>query len=699
MEIETKMKAGKYMIPVSLWTEGKRIFFKFGFNRPLMEEIKAMEGSKFHGYDEVNPRKLWSVTDTPRNHFQIQYLQYPGVNDIRNPYYRYNIPLQHFQTKRNVYSHQGEMVDQILTRHYDIIAAEMGTGKTLACIEAIEISKAADVIWVAPKSALYSVMLEFKKWNSDVFVQYYTYEGLKKLIENWSEGRKAPQFVVLDEASRCKNPTAQRAQAAQYLSDNVRKEWGQDGYVIELSGTPAPKDPTDWWSLSEIACPGFLREGTREKLKRRLAVIEQRESFQGGGFFQSLVTWKDDILKCNICGLLKDDETHITQEEIDRRKAEANKEKTAEEAMFGADDQESDTCHVFQQSVDEISLLYKRLQGLVLVKLKKDMLDLPDMVYREIELKPTLSMVNAAKAVQSRSTSAIQALTYLRELSDGFQYIETICGTETCTACNGSKVITGYLYKGEQKVSENMYKRIQHLTNSEVQESEEEREWDPDYVKEILSSGNFNPDDFVKTEIACDMCSGIGLINKTKRDVKEVPTPKEEALRDILTEHDDIGRIVIYGGFTGSLDKICKLVANQGWLYIRVDGRGWFSTIPGSATDLLEIFQSKNSDLLRRYPKIAFVGQPGAAGMGITLTASPTIVYYSNDFNAESRIQSEARIHRLGMDTNRGATIIDLLCLPSDRLVLENLKKKRKLQDMTMGVLKSAFELPIEVER
>ena len=104
--------------------------------------------------------------------------------------------------------------------------------------------------------------------------------------------------------------------------------------------------------------------------------------------------------------------------------------------------------------------------------------------------------------------------------------------------------------------------------------------------------------------------------------------------------------------------------------------------------DPLTAFQ----DELEDFPRLAFIGQPGAAGMGLTLTASPSICYYSNDFNAESRIQSEDRIHRPGMDVNRGATIIDLLHLPSDRTVLENLKAKRKLQDMTLGALTEALQ-------
>lgn len=70
--------------------------------------------------------------------------------------------------------------------------------------------------------------------------------------------------------------------------------------------------------------------------------------------------------------------------------------------------------------------------------------------------------------------------------------------------------------------------------------------------------------------------------------------------------------------------------------------------------------------------------------MGLTLTASKFICYYSNDYNAESRQQSEDRIHRAGMDTNVAPTIIDLIHLPTDLMVLENLRNKKDLQHMTL---------------
>ena len=170
-------------------------------------------------------------------------------------------------------------------------------------------------------------------------------------------------------------------------------------------------------------CPGFIREGTPEKFKRRLAIIEQRESFEGGGVYPHLITWKDDENKCNICGMMKDAETHCEPQQ------EGSVDVFENNAL----------CHVFVPSKNEVAYPYQRMKGLVTVKFKRDCLDLPDKIYHEIVLKPSRSTLNAAAAIQAKAPSAIQALTLLRELSDGFQYIQTPTGTAVCEVCHGTK--------------------------------------------------------------------------------------------------------------------------------------------------------------------------------------------------------------------------------------------------------------------
>jgi SNF2 family DNA or RNA helicase len=217
-------------------------------------------------------------------------------------------------------------------------------------------------------------------------------------------------------------------------------------------------------------------------------------------------------------------------------------------------------------------------------------------------------------------------------------------------------------------------------------------------------------------DVTCTKCNGTGKMPKMVNVPKEVACPKDDALKELLEENEDTGRIVIYAGFTASVDRVARLCVQNGWEVIRVDGRGqWTSFDYGdpkrcvvcgdveSAAEhntfhpqfhayrphtAIEYFQDRNNT-----QKIAFVGQPGAAGVSITLTAASMLVYYSNTFNGVDRFQSEDRIHRIGMDVNRGATIVDLLHLPTDIYILDNLQKKKVLQAATMGELQMFLEM------
>jgi SNF2 family DNA or RNA helicase len=622
--------------PIQVATEAGRIFFKFDFCKPFMAEIKAMEGSKWHGpvgqRPAVDPQitlrlfgttKVWSVEDNLRNRFQLDYLF------GRNPYAWYDKPLVDFKSTRPLYAHQCDLAAFGLTRHYCIFAAEMGTGKTLAAIEIMEQSGVLDWWYIAPRSALKAVERELKIWKCKINPKMETYDALRTDIGKWLDGKAPPQGLILDESSRIKNHTAKRSQAAKALADGIRFHYGDKGFVILMSGSPAPKSPVDWWHQCEVACPGFLREGTVDKFQLRLGIFKQQESISGG-VFQQRVTWLDDENKCKTCGLPKEDMAH--------------------------DEKMSDNWHPFVKSTNEVQHLYKRMTGLVTVKFKRDCLDLPEKVYREIVCKPLPETLRAAKLIMAKAPNTISAMTLLRELSDGFQYIEVKDGKQKCEVCHGTR---------------------QYIEGNPEQQ--------------LSQTQDANAADFEIKTVVCPYCDENGEQDRMVRKIQEVKCPKDDALKDLLTEHDEVGRIVIYGGFSGSVDRCVDIALSQEWSVIRVDGRGWYqidSKRQPMIGDPLSIFQ----DLKEDHPRVAFVGQPGAAGMGLTLTASPTICYFSNDFNAESRIQSEDRIHRPGMDVNRGATIIDLIHLPTDRTVLENLRAKRKLQDMTLGALEEALK-------
>lgn len=663
-ETVLKLRSGNQLVNVTSWVDAGTRFFKFPFNNYLKDEIKAMEGARWSP-----DSKCWYVKNCQRNDFQLRFLMNEPV------YQRYDAPIDinlipptRFNVRQSkemsLFAHQRVGAAFFYQRQYCILGEEMGLGKTLQAMIAIELAlksyeTTGDIWYVAPRSALYSVQRDVETWGAKFVPKWFTYESFTKELKNWAAGRKSPQIVVFDEFSRCKNYNSQRSQAAMAIADGIRNDWGDRGYACGMTGTPSPKSPADWWSLAEIICPGFLREGNIHKFKNRLAIITMKEGIDGGSYPQ-LLAWRDDPKKCNICGQLENHESHML-----------------ELLSMGY------KVHSFVPSKNEVELLGKRLKGLVLVYFKKQCLDLPDKHYRIIECKPTASTLRAASILVKSARSTIEGLTRLRELSDGFQYVETKVGTEQCNLCKGSlKLIQPFeipdtcpnckLLDEEQRVRVSKFDIGQQCGRHTPQ------------IEHI--------------EQDCPNCGGLGIVSRFERTTTEVPCPKDEALDELLEEYEDVGRVVIYGGFTGTIDRVVKRCWHRGWFVIRMDqGRVQITDPKGEVINEPD-FQSMFQDKLVDFEKVAFVAHPKSGGMGLTLTASPMILYYSNDFDAESRMQSEDRIHRPGLDVSRGATIIDLIHLPSDSRVLENLKKKRDLQSMTLGefqqALNSAGERP-----
>jgi hypothetical protein len=310
-KIEThKLLAGKYLKPVQFCYKGNRIYLKFGFNKALLEEVRNMKGRKWHGFDDEKPMKLWSIPICSRNDFVLQYLM------NKNPYARYDASLVDYETQRPLREYQLEMVRSVITRRMSILACEMGTGKSLVAIEAAEWAMKTwpmrnDQIWyVGPKAGVRAVERELVKWEAKINPNMYTYNKLVSILKSWKDSIAAPRVFIIDESSKVKTPTSQRSQACFHVAESMRKEYGDDCLIIEMSGTPAPRSPDDWWNQAEIARPGFLAEGNINILKKRLSLIEERENPITGGVYPHLVTWLDDESKCAVCGRYRDDPCH-----------------------------------------------------------------------------------------------------------------------------------------------------------------------------------------------------------------------------------------------------------------------------------------------------------------------------------------------------------------------------------------------------
>jgi len=79
-----------------------------------------------------------------------------------------------------------------------------------------------------------------------------------------------------------------------------------------------------------------------------------------------------------------------------------------------------------------------------------------------------------------------------------------------------------------------------------------------------------------------------------------------------------------------------------------------------------------------------FVSNAQTGGRGITLTAASNVIYYSNDFNLESRKQSEDRCHRIGQ--HKPVLYVDLVCPNTvDVHIVKSLLEKDKIATKTLG--------------
>ena len=117
----------------------------------------------------------------------------------------------------------------------------------------------------------------------------------------------------------------------------------------------------------------------------------------------------------------------------------------------------------------------------------------------------------------------------------------------------------------------------------------------------------------------------------------------------------------------------------------------------GNPMSWLTDFQNPNSP----NRKVVFIGQPEAAGMGITLTRSPVVCFYSNSPNGESRSQAIERVHRISSKDHqhnvmgrslKGVLVIDLIGLPVDSHFLTLLENKRNLESITLGELEESLK-------
>jgi SNF2 family DNA or RNA helicase len=155
--------------------------------------------------------------------------------------------------------------------------------------------------------------------------------------------------------------------------------------------------------------------------------------------------------------------------------------------------------------------------------------------------------------------------------------------------------------------------------------------------------------------------------------IQEVKNNRLAELLDVLDEVE--GKSIIWAHYQHDVKNIFKLIEEKYGPGSVVHYYG--KTLPEQRDYAIKNF--KDNDKVR-----FFVGTPQTGGYGITLVQANTVIYYSNGYDLEKRMQSEDRAHRIGQ--KKKVTYVDIIAEDTvDNKIVKSLRKKIDIASKVMG--------------
>jgi SNF2 family DNA or RNA helicase len=147
-----------------------------------------------------------------------------------------------------------------------------------------------------------------------------------------------------------------------------------------------------------------------------------------------------------------------------------------------------------------------------------------------------------------------------------------------------------------------------------------------------------------------------------------------DALMQLLEETE--GKVIIWANYREDIKNIVESLKKAYGEASTVEYHGGVDATLRQKH--IALFQEKNG------PARYFVGNAQTGGYGITLTAANTVVYYSNSYDLEKRLQSEDRAHRIGQTGS--VTYVDLIAENTvDHKIVKSLRSKINIANEIMG--------------
>jgi len=153
-----------------------------------------------------------------------------------------------------------------------------------------------------------------------------------------------------------------------------------------------------------------------------------------------------------------------------------------------------------------------------------------------------------------------------------------------------------------------------------------------------------------------------------------IPSKRVEELLSVVEETSD--KVIIWANYRHDIESIKLALAKE--YGMNAVGTYYGDTDDEERRRVVREFQDPESEL--RF----FVGNPRTGGYGLTLTAASTVVYFSNSFDLEVRLQSEDRAHRIGQ--TKSVTYVDLIVPGTiDEKIVKALRDKIDIANQVLG--------------
>ena len=165
-----------------------------------------------------------------------------------------------------------------------------------------------------------------------------------------------------------------------------------------------------------------------------------------------------------------------------------------------------------------------------------------------------------------------------------------------------------------------------------------------------------------------------GHLKNDDDTITEIKNNRINSLLELLEETE--GKVIIWANYVYDIKQIVSAISKK---YGEDSIVQYYGAVPAETRQKNIVkFQDPES------PVKFFVGNPQTGGYGITLTAANNVVYYSNGYDLEKRLQSEDRAHRIGQ--KKAVTYVDLIAPKTvDEKIRKALRKKINIATEIMG--------------